>query len=460
VENDTLVTHFSKYFCRHPDKNQNNLEVANEEFRLVQQAYECLSDPQERTWYDEHRESILRGWTAQGDGGMANAEDMIFDVDDYMDATCFTTFHDDDEENFYSVYTEVFTKIAEGEISASPKISLDELEQLFPSNFGRSDSDYKSVVLPFYAAWDNFSTKMTFAWEDKYDTRDAEHRRIRKAMEAENQKHRRIARKDRNEDVLNLVAFIKKLDPRVKAYREKVELEKRKKVELEKKEAERKKIERQAAKEKWIEERRKEMEEEERVMMADSNSRGRFMFRLADEEEDFGKKKKGKKKNKKKKGKQGRWDSDDEKESNQHEKIHDQNQVQDETESIPSTDMETDQGNDDEVQNVKDEDVSMEVPQSPNPDAEMIDYSSEEESVESDDEPDVWRCDICRKQFKSQKQLENHLKSKKHKEMVKKNRKKTEKLGKGTKKVQKQQKAEQELVADAIEDLMNEFDDM
>lgn len=34
----------------HPDKNIDNAEVAKENFQLVQQAYEVLSDPHERAW--------------------------------------------------------------------------------------------------------------------------------------------------------------------------------------------------------------------------------------------------------------------------------------------------------------------------------------------------------------------------------------------------------------------------
>jgi hypothetical protein len=43
------------------DKNRDNPEEATKRFHLVQSAYAVLSDPQERAWYDNHREQILRG---------------------------------------------------------------------------------------------------------------------------------------------------------------------------------------------------------------------------------------------------------------------------------------------------------------------------------------------------------------------------------------------------------------
>lgn len=69
----------------------------------------------------------------------------------------------------------------------------------------------------FYREWRNFVTLKTFANHDKYNPKDAPDRHNRRRMEAENKKRRTKARKEYIDTVQNLVYFIKKRDPRVKA---------------------------------------------------------------------------------------------------------------------------------------------------------------------------------------------------------------------------------------------------
>ena len=62
---DEIKKSFKKQSLRwHPDKAQQrgeDVDAATVKFRELQGAYECLSDPQERAFYDANRTSILRG---------------------------------------------------------------------------------------------------------------------------------------------------------------------------------------------------------------------------------------------------------------------------------------------------------------------------------------------------------------------------------------------------------------
>uniref|UniRef100_A0A3Q4GNY8 DnaJ heat shock protein family (Hsp40) member C21 n=1 Tax=Neolamprologus brichardi TaxID=32507 RepID=A0A3Q4GNY8_NEOBR len=207
------------------DKNLDNAEEAAEQFKLIQAAYDVLSDPQERAWYDNHREALLKG------GLSGDYEDDSIDLLQYFTVTCYSGYGDD-EKGFYTVYRNLFESIVKEEMEHS-KVEDEEEEEEFPP-FGDSQSDYDTVVHVFYGYWQSFCTRKNFAWKEEYDTRQASNRWEKRAMEKENKKTREKARKERNDLVRQLVAFVRKRDRRVQAHRKLVEeqnAEKIKKVE-------------------------------------------------------------------------------------------------------------------------------------------------------------------------------------------------------------------------------------
>ncbi|XP_054439907.1 dnaJ homolog subfamily C member 21 [Pteronotus mesoamericanus] len=195
----------------HPDKNLDNAVEAAEQFKLIQAAYDVLSDPHERAWYDNHREALLKG------GLDGEYQDDSLDLLHYFTVTCYSGYGDD-EKGFYAVYRNVFETIAKEELESV----LEEDGEDFPT-FGDSQSDYDTVVHPFYAYWQSFCTQKNFAWKEEYDTRQASNRWEKRAMEKENKKTRDKARKEQNELVRQLVAFVRKRDKRVQAHRKLVE---------------------------------------------------------------------------------------------------------------------------------------------------------------------------------------------------------------------------------------------
>ncbi|XP_034565389.1 dnaJ homolog subfamily C member 21 isoform X2 [Notolabrus celidotus] len=209
----------------HPDKNLDNADEAAEQFKLIQAAYEVLSDPQERAWYDNHREALLKG------GISGDYEDDSIDLLQYFTVTCYSGFGDD-EKGFYTVYRNLFESIVKEEME-NVKVDDEEEQEEFPP-FGDSQSDYDTVVHVFYGYWQSFCTRKNFAWKEEYDTRQASNRWEKRAMEKDNKKTREKARKERNELVRQLVAFVRKRDRRVQAHRKLVEeqnAEKAKKME-------------------------------------------------------------------------------------------------------------------------------------------------------------------------------------------------------------------------------------
>uniref|UniRef100_A0A5K3FIT7 J domain-containing protein n=2 Tax=Mesocestoides corti TaxID=53468 RepID=A0A5K3FIT7_MESCO len=209
----------------HPDKNPT--DEATAKFQEIQEAYRVLSDVQERAWYDRHRDEILRG----GQGGVnGEYKEERLDVFQFFSRSCFKNF-DDGPKGFYTVFRKVFNDISAEERRAcdySSSSNSDEDDTTKHSNangtasfptFGHANSDYESVVRPFYVFWEGFVTRKSYSWVEPYDTRRMTSRIERRAAEAENRKAREAAKKERNEEIRQLVAFVHRRDKRVEAER-------------------------------------------------------------------------------------------------------------------------------------------------------------------------------------------------------------------------------------------------
>ena len=213
----------------HPDKN-GNTEAATRHFQAINNAHTVLSDPHERAWYDDHRDQILFGNDdANGNGGVdgdGTPSNQAFDAVSYMSPFAFRGFSSDESntKSFWSVYGRAFAEIDRQEELASKrrpqgkgKAKLSEF--VSRPAFGSADTPEADVKV-FYASWRSFSTRKNFSWKDEWDTRDAPARRVRRAMEKENTKKRNAAKRKFVDSIHNLVRFVSRRDPRVKAYRE------------------------------------------------------------------------------------------------------------------------------------------------------------------------------------------------------------------------------------------------
>lgn len=200
----------------HPDRNYGQEDIAAKNFKEISASYSVLSDPHERQWYDDHRDAILRGKDFNGEGEEGE-DDIMPNLFNYFTTSCFSDYNDD-EGGFYDVYSDVFDEILDAEEErGNGRADL--------PDFGDSKS-CESEVYEFYTHWENFITTVSFAWHDKYNVLEAPNRQVKRAMEKENSKFRDTARKEYLSKVKQLVAFVKKRDPRFAHYEEQKKLRK------------------------------------------------------------------------------------------------------------------------------------------------------------------------------------------------------------------------------------------
>ncbi|KAG8388760.1 hypothetical protein BUALT_Bualt02G0158800 [Buddleja alternifolia] len=228
---------------RHPDKLVKSgvpEAEATAAFQELVNAYEVLSDPKERAWYDSHRNQILFSSTAAAGGGASGSSNFVPDLFSFFSNSVYSGYTDSGR-GFYKVYGDLFEKIYANELNLSKKLGLP-LPKEAPV-MGNLESPY---VTAFYNYWLGFVTVLDFFWADQYDVMQGPNRKSRRLMEDENKKLRKKARREYNETVRGLAEFVKKRDKRVidmqmkrnEEMERKREEEKQRKKELERQKAE------------------------------------------------------------------------------------------------------------------------------------------------------------------------------------------------------------------------------
>ncbi|KAI9591832.1 hypothetical protein BDF19DRAFT_453615 [Syncephalis fuscata] len=234
TDNELKKAYRKQALIWHPDKNYDNIDEATRVFALIQHAYEVLSDPHERAWYDGHRDEILRedgdyGGDVGGQSYSTVSGHTPESLMRYFSPDCYTGF-DDSSKSFYTIYRELFAQLATEEVEAhNPDIEDDDttatrLDWLSSCSFGNNTTAYiddnrpERSIKVFYNEWSNFSTRKSFRWLDKWRLSDAPNRFVKRHMEKENKKNREVGRRAYNDAVRNLVAFVRRRDPRYKQF--------------------------------------------------------------------------------------------------------------------------------------------------------------------------------------------------------------------------------------------------
>lgn len=198
----------------HPDKNPGRVHEATAEFTQIQEAYEVLSNQNEKAWYDRHRTEILRE-SALVVESCINKEYLL----PFFSTSCYAGMGGD-LKGFFGVYQKLFM-----EIVVEERLSCENDTESITTNysndvdgFGGVDTEFEPSLKRFYAFWAGFTTCQSFSRLDEYKLHEIDDRRIRRIAEQKNKKKRELARRELNETVKNLVSIIKKRDPRYKKH--------------------------------------------------------------------------------------------------------------------------------------------------------------------------------------------------------------------------------------------------
>ncbi|CAD2097878.1 DnaJ protein, putative [Plasmodium vinckei lentum] len=231
VEKNATIEDIKKNYKKlvlnyHPDKNSNRSEEELKRythiFRKIQESYECLIDEKRRKWYDVNRNKIIRGREEEekeGDGAYSYSNYKVnINIWGYFNNNCFSGYDDNCEKGFYNVYRKLFEDIIKEENEELNKINkINKNNKENPINapsFGNSQTCGKSID-EFYEYWSNFSTVKKFDFFNEYlKSYEFENRHTRRNLKKESEKKSIKERKNYNENIRSLVQHLKQYDTR------------------------------------------------------------------------------------------------------------------------------------------------------------------------------------------------------------------------------------------------------
>ncbi|CAO1617464.1 unnamed protein product [Sympodiomycopsis kandeliae] len=237
----------------HPDKNPERVEEATKYFHKLQEAFDILSDEQERAWYDNNRtrylngefddveldeeafESFRGGQEAAKPAGKSAPGLTPRHLMRFFDASLAEDLSDSDS-SFFGTYRRLFERLAEEERAAGVYPGEEDAfgaepppREAYPS-FGYSHTPFvadkydstlhQTPARDFYQVFMNFQTRKSMGWLDQYRLAEAPDRRVKRLMEKENKRAREAGRREYNDTIRALAAFIRKRDPRYKEFQE------------------------------------------------------------------------------------------------------------------------------------------------------------------------------------------------------------------------------------------------
>ena len=214
IEHDASDAEIKKAYKKqalkfHPDRNAGNIEESTRIFQLVEHAYTVLTNPLEKSFYDERFEENNQNFFSRFTSKIGSTKSK------------------EDDDAFYAENNEYFKKIAK-----------DEKFERAPL-FGNADSKWEQVD-DFYSFWSNFTTRKDFSSAEKYLLDKAPNIQIRRQWTKANAKLRSEAQSKYTGEILNRVEECRKNDPRVQQRNEEKQRMKFEKQEEERKRKEKK----------------------------------------------------------------------------------------------------------------------------------------------------------------------------------------------------------------------------